>query len=271
MCSISSGSKDLVGKVLFERLLRAADRGVRVRLLLDDFGTVPSDEVLLAIDSHPNIELRMFNPQRLRSPRMLGFLIDIGRLNRRMHNKSFTADGQVSIVGGRNIGDEYFGAHAGANFADLDVVVVGPVVKEVSNEFDLYWNHPTAVPMSTLSRKKDDARGDGGEAGGADRAPRNRGSDHLCGGRARERICPAAQEPEHFLLLGRATIVNDHPEKVLTSSAKTETHLAPQLREVADRTKHELFLVTPYFVPGEEGCRFPRGGTPARCASRRAH
>src|SRR5437762_3381661 len=121
-------NKDLAGKVLLEHLCRAADRGVRVRLLLDDLGTAPSDAVLLAIVSHPNIEVRMFNPLVLRSPRLLGMLADLGRINRRMPNKSFTADGQVAIVGGRNIGEEYFGVHEAMNYADLDVVVIGPVV-----------------------------------------------------------------------------------------------------------------------------------------------
>jgi putative cardiolipin synthase len=105
-------NNDMVGKVLLEHLLRAADRGVRVRLLLDDLGTMPGDAELLAIDSHPNVELRMFNPVSLRSPRLLGMISDFGRINRRMHNKSFTADGQIAIVGGRNIGDEYFEANA---------------------------------------------------------------------------------------------------------------------------------------------------------------
>jgi cardiolipin synthase C len=134
-------NKDLAGKVLLEHLFRSADRGVRVRLLLDDLGTMPSDATLLAIDSHPNIEVRMFNPVALRSPRLLGMIADLVRINKRMHNKSFTADGQVAIVGGRNIGDEYFGANEAMNYADLDVVVIGPVVREVSDEFDLYWNH----------------------------------------------------------------------------------------------------------------------------------
>ena len=147
-------NKDLSGKVLLEHLFRAADRGVRVRLLLDDLGTTPSDAVLLAIDSHPNIEVRMFNPVALRSPRLLGMVADFGRINRRMHNKSFTADGQVAIVGGRNIGDEYFGAHEAMNFADLDVVVIGPVVNEVSDEFDLYWNNQSSIPITTLARQK---------------------------------------------------------------------------------------------------------------------
>src|SRR5213076_1229853 len=146
-------NKDLVGKVLLERLLRAADRGVRVRLLLDDLGTAPSDAVLLAIDSHPNIEVRMVNPLVLRSPRLLGMLVDVGRINRRMHNKSFTADGQIAIVGGRNVGDEYFGANETINFADLDVAVIGPVVHEVSDEFDLYWNNQSSIPIGALVRQ----------------------------------------------------------------------------------------------------------------------
>ena len=141
----------MVGRVLLERLLRAADRGVKVRLLLDDFGTSPSDAVLLAIDSHPNIELRMFNPvsnpfaPRARHRRRLR------PHNRRMHNKSFTADGQVAIVGGRNIGNEYFEAGGRHNLADLDLAVIGPVIGEVSAAFELYWTHRTAVPISKIS------------------------------------------------------------------------------------------------------------------------
>src|SRR3954447_23764325 len=146
-------NKDMAGKVMLEHIFRAADRGVRVRLLLDDLGTMPGDRELLAIDSHPNIEVRMFNPVALRSPRLLGMLADFGRINKRMHNKSFTADGQVSIVGGRNIGDEYFEANAKANFADLDVAVIGPVVKQVSNEFDLYWNDQSSIPIAALARQ----------------------------------------------------------------------------------------------------------------------
>jgi putative cardiolipin synthase len=146
-------NKDLGGRVLLEHLFRAADRGVRVRLLLDDLGTMPSDATLLAIDSYPNIEVRMFNPVALRSPRLLGMIADLVRINKRMHNKSFTAEGRVAIVGGRNIGDEYFGANEAMNYADLDVVVIGSVVREVSDEFDLYWNHQASIPIAALSRQ----------------------------------------------------------------------------------------------------------------------
>jgi putative cardiolipin synthase len=246
-------NKDMAGKVLLERLFRAADRGVRVRLLLDDLGTMPGDRELLAIDRHPNSEVRMFNPVALRTPRLLGMVADFGRINKRMHNKSFTADGQISIVGGRNIGDEYFDANAAMNFADLDVAVIGPVVKQVSDAFDLYWNNQSAIPIAALARQKITP-----EQFAAQRAA-------LIAHHETAKAAAYAQslrESEFARQLrnrnvsyhwGKATIVNDHPDKVATSARKTETHLAPQLRELADKTKRELFLVSPYFVPGTEG------------------
>ena len=195
-------NKDMAGKVLLEHLFRAADRGVRVRLLLDDLGTMPSDAVLLAIDSHPNIEVRMFNPVALRSPRLLGMVADFGRINKRMHNKSFTADGQVAIVGGRNIGDEYFEANAEMNFADLDVAVIGPVVKEVSDEFDLYWNNQSAIPIAALARQNTTPEQFAAKRAALVAHHETAEAFRLRGEPARQRICPAAQESKRFLLLG---------------------------------------------------------------------
>jgi len=119
-------------------MVRAADRGVRVRLLIDDLGTAANDVHLLLLDQHSDIEVRLFNPIAARSARALGTLADFGRVNRRMHNKSFTADNQATIVGGRNIGDEYFEASSDLDFGDLDVMAVGPVVQQVSDSFDQY-------------------------------------------------------------------------------------------------------------------------------------
>jgi putative cardiolipin synthase len=252
-------NKDLVGKVLLERLLRAADRGVRVRLLLDDLGTMPSDAVLLAIDSHPNIEVRMFNPATLRSPRLLGIVADIGRLNKRMHNKSFTADGQVSIVGGRNIGDEYFAAHEAMNYADLDVAVIGPVVKEVSDEFDLYWNHPASIPIASLSRQNTTPEEFSAKRAALVEHRETAGQSQYAESVRDSEFARQLRSRNISFSWGRATIVDDHPDKVLTSSAKTETHLAPKLREVVDKTKRELFLVSPYFVPGKQGVELLAG------------
>lgn len=126
--------------MLFDALRQAADRGVRVRLLLDDNNTSGLDALLAALDAHPKIEVRLFNPFVFRDARALGYVTDFSRANRRMHNKSFTADSQATIIGGRNVGDEYFGAADDVLFADLDVLAVGPVVQEVSKDFDRYWN-----------------------------------------------------------------------------------------------------------------------------------
>lgn len=246
-------NKDLAGKVFFERLLRAADRGVHVRLLLDDLGTMPSDDLLLAIDSHPQIEVRMFNPVTLRSPRILGMAAEFGRINRRMHNKSFTADGQIAIVGGRNIGDEYFGASEDMNFADLDVAVIGPVVREVSDAFDLYWNHKAAVPITALSWKN----------AKPEKLAKMRAAlvSHPSSAEANEyaesvRNCEFARQLRNRAITyswGRGAVVADHPDKVITAAADTDTHLAPKLRAAFDATKKELFLVSPYFIPGKQG------------------
>jgi putative cardiolipin synthase len=141
---------DLSGTLLMKALVAAADRGVRVRLLLDDNNTTGLDALLAAVDSHPRIEVRLFNPFAVRKPRAIGYLTDFPRLNRRMHNKSFTADNRATIIGGRNVGDEYFGATDGVLFADLDVLAIGPVVAEVSTDFDRYWASDSAYPADRL-------------------------------------------------------------------------------------------------------------------------
>ncbi|MFA5490413.1 MAG: phospholipase D-like domain-containing protein, partial [Candidimonas sp.] len=141
---------DITGTLMFEALHKAADRGVRVRLLLDDNNTSGLDPVLAALDSHPNIEVRLFNPFVLRWPRWAGFATDFSRLNRRMHNKSFIADNQATIIGGRNVGDEYFGATQDVLFTDLDVLAVGPVVRDASADFDAYWRSDSSYPVERV-------------------------------------------------------------------------------------------------------------------------
>ncbi|MGH7635233.1 MAG: phospholipase D-like domain-containing protein, partial [Gemmatimonadaceae bacterium] len=143
---------DLSGTLLFGAVHRAADRGVRVRLLLDDNATAGLDATLAALDAHPNIEVRLFNAFVHRRVRVLGYLTDFSRLNRRMHNKSFTVDNEVTIVGGRNVGDEYFGADQELSFVDLDVLAVGPVVQDVSADFDRYWECASSCPVARVIR-----------------------------------------------------------------------------------------------------------------------
>ena len=141
---------DTTGRILAERLVRAADRGVKVRILVDDMGVSGRDDPIASMDAHPNIEIRIFNPFAYRGSRILGFFADINRLNHRMHNKIMVMDNTLAIVGGRNIGNNYFGVDTQANFRDLDITAGGPVVREISNVFDAFWNGDWSVPISVL-------------------------------------------------------------------------------------------------------------------------
>ena len=242
---------DLTGTLLFGELRAAADRGVRVRLLQDDNSTHGLDQTLAALDSHPNIEVRLFNPFVIRSPRFIGFLTDFSRLNRRMHNKSFTVDNQATIVGGRNIGDEYFGAGDGALFADLDALAVGPVVRDVSADFDLYWASASAYPADRIL------------------ASSGRERPH----HVEERAARVGQDPEARRYLdavrdlaiidqlaeGRLPLdwapvrmVSDDPAKGLGRAGPGEL-LISRLDELLERPAERLSLVSGYFVPGRTG------------------
>lgn len=243
---------DQTGLLLAGAVMQAAERGVKARLLLDDMGTAAKDRTLLILDSHPNVEVRLFNPIGLRSARLLGTLLDFKRVNRRMHNKSLIMDNNVAVVGGRNIGDEYFGAADAMNFADFDVAATGPVVREVADAFDLYWNCRAAVPITKVSREKVTAADlqEGMQDLLAQRESMERSPDA-----AALRSSKLAATPLHAIdfLQGRAVVVADHPEKVSTRPDDASTHLAPQLRRIVDRTQGDLLLVSPYFIPGKKG------------------
>ncbi|NJN50646.1 MAG: phospholipase D family protein [Gammaproteobacteria bacterium] len=150
-------NSDRTGRYLAGRIYAAAQRGVRVRLLIDDINVAGRDAVMVALDAHPNIELRIYNPFSVRAGvrRTLGFLSEWARLNRRMHNKSFTVDGSVAIIGGRNIGDEYFDASETFNFRDRDVSMVGDVVADVGDMFDQFWNSTLTYPVTQLAAREE--------------------------------------------------------------------------------------------------------------------
>ena len=247
---------DSTGRVLLDYLVRAAERGVRVRLLIDDLGTAPNDAHLLLIDGSPNIEVRLFNPIASRSARMLGALIDFGRVNRRMHNKSFTADGQVTIVGGRNIGDEYFEAASDLDFADMDVLAIGPVVKQVSNSFDLYWNNPAAIPIAALASKRVSEK----DVNRARAALADYEESQRAGAYAEAlRNSDLAQQLRTGALVffwGKAEALYDDPAKITQSPKDQSTHLLPQLAKITDMTQKELLIISPYFVPGDAGVAY---------------
>lgn len=244
---------DLTGTLLYEALHAAADRGVRVRLLLDDNRTAGLDGILAALDSHPNIEVRLFNPFVFRKLRVLGYLTDFSRLNRRMHNKSFTADNQATIIGGRNIGDEYFDATAEGTltFSDLDVLAIGPVVDQASKEFDRYWASESSYPADRLlSPASPDAIAD--LAAAASAVERNPDAAAYL----------QAIENSAFVneLLGGSLafewaptrMVSDDPAKGLGLAAP-DTMMPQKLRDAVGKPATELDLVSPYFVPTAAG------------------
>jgi putative cardiolipin synthase len=244
---------DTSGYLLFEECWNAAERGVRVRLLLDDNNTSGLDQTLAALDSHANIEVRLFNPFANRSMRLLGYLTDFGRLNRRMHNKSLTADSQVTIVGGRNVGDEYFALGEGMVFADLDVVAVGGAARDVSVAFDLYWNSESAYPAESIVGKA-------GAAAITDlkakftatrSAPE---AAHYLDALKRTRLIEALMLDQLTLEWAATHLVYDEPAKVLGDVPASDL-LFTRMQQVLGDAEREIDLISPYFVPGEEGTK----------------
>jgi putative cardiolipin synthase len=243
--------RDMSGALLLEALHRAADRGVRVRLLLDDNNTAGLDPWIAALDAHPSIEVRLFNPFKHRRWRILDYLFDFGRVNRRMHNKSFTADGQATIIGGRNVGDEYFGAGQDISFVDLDVIAVGPVVEEVTRDFERYWASGSAVSAAlVVPPAPESAIAEIGAA--AHRVEHDPiGVKYIHAVTA----APFVRDLlEGNLRLEWATVhmVSDDPAKGL-GRASDDKLLWQRLHQVVDSPKRELELVSPYFVPGKQG------------------
>jgi len=242
---------DITGNLLLKALHDAAQRNVRIRLLIDDNGTNGLDEKLALLNAEPNAEVRLFNPFPFRAFKQLGFVIDFRRLNRRMHNKSLTVDGQATIVGGRNIGDEYFGATQGVAFTDLDVMAAGDAVDKVSKDFDRYWNNQSAYPLEQLvsAPDRDEALSLLQEEASFAFVPKAYAYV--------EAVRKAAFIED--MLAGRLAfywapvrMVSDNPDKVL-GRAPPESMLTARLREILEEPRESLDLISPYFVPTEQG------------------
>lgn len=242
---------DLSGTLLMKALVDAADRGVRVRLLLDDNTTSGLDAVLAAVDSHPRIEVRLFNPFAVRRPRAAGYLTAFPRLNRRMHNKSFTADNRATIVGGRNVGDEYFGATEGVLFADLDVIAIGPVVGEVSSDFDRYWASESSYPADRLLRSVDDLTV-AEISSAAERVERDPAAVAYMNALRSSPFVRQLTEKTLPFEWAVTRMISDPPTKAL-DRARREELLFRKFETIFGTPGAELDLVSPYFVPGRSG------------------
>ena len=243
---------DQTGHLLLQAVWQAAERGVRVRLLLDDFYTVGFDPAIAALGAHPNIEVRLYNPFTARNARTLNLLTDFARLNRRMHNKSFTVDNQVSIVGGRNVGNEYFAAGSGVAFADLDVIAVGAAVKSVSSEFDLYWNSPSAYPAAKIVGAPSPQAIDKLQAMFASTLADPESATYLQAVRETAIVRSLLDHKLDFEWVN-ARLLYDDPAKTLEPGADTHVLLLEQLVQAIGPADTSFDLVSPYFVPGESG------------------
>ncbi len=249
---------DLTGLFFAHELISAADRGVRVRLLIDDLDARAKNAGLAALSAHPNIDVRLFNPFASRSG-AAGFVSEgirsFGRINRRMHNKSWIADNRIAIVGGRNIGDEYFGASHETNFVDLELAMFGPVVRDVSATFDRYWNSPSAYPVELLD---DESTNEGAlqklratlsshskEAENSAYATSLRNDDAI-------RLMVQGHRPVEWSASYR--FVSDDPLKVTTQEPnEAGSEVAAALAPLVRSAQTDVTIISPYFVPGEAG------------------
>lgn len=236
---------DVSGALVFDRVLRAANRGVRVRLLVDDIWLTSDAAGLAAIESHPNLAIRLYNPNKVRTNafgQAVYFMMNFSKMNRRMHNKTFIADGVFSINGGRNIGDNYFGLSKKYNFRDLDVLSTGAVLEQVNEEFDIFWNSSMAYPASLLSKN-------------ADSYDLKAGLDKLRDGISYNREKKLKSYPDYSadwstrlsslpvrMVSGTAEFIGDDPigeDRAVVDSLTTGLAAA----------ESEIIIVSPYFIP----------------------
>jgi putative cardiolipin synthase len=255
---------DETGRIFIQSLLEAADRGVRVRVLLDDSNAVGRDAEIGALTAHPNIELRVFNPFSYRGAlefmRAAEFALNEKRLTHRMHNKLFVVDNELAITGGRNIGDAYFAASQAMEFGDYDLLIAGPMVRKLSGSFDAFWNSPLAIPLQNLvvfkptKERLDEYR----QSLSSHRAQMDGGTY----ARPKSDGGPVASilSGKSALIWARAEAIYDSPEKAKVESGQQAGKLLRErVERAAEAVRSELLIVSPYLVPGDDGLRLLTG------------
>jgi len=245
---------DTAGQVFAGALLDAADRGVRVRFLLDDVFTTVEDEELELLNRHPNVEVRLFNPVSRRGIGLFNFLGDYRRANRRMHNKSFTVDNQVTIVGGRNIADEYFELRPEGEFLDLDVIGIGPVAADVSAVFDSFWNHERSLPLEAVTSEFTPAELEAVRRD-VEQEFATVGDSAYEDARSTPLIVELFEDSKP-LYSATAEVITDDPAKLVSAIDAEHQYLVNRLQDVVGAAEREVLVLTPYLVPGDNGVEF---------------
>lgn len=242
---------DIPGHLMARELYQAAERGVRVRLLLDDLNVHGLDPQMMAIDAHPNIEVRLYNPFRNRAGiwRLVEMVQRVFSINHRMHNKAWIADNRIAIIGGRNIGAEYFDARDDINFRDLDLLLLGPSVGQASRVFDDYWNSRAVVPIAALNRHNQEQLANlldtvDVESQLAQAAP------YLA--RVEQRLAEPTMRNDHGILWSASVrVLSDPPLK--HCNTQRDDWLVQAIVADLGNAQRQMQLISPYFVPGQDG------------------
>ncbi|ENX31146.1 MULTISPECIES: phospholipase D family protein [Acinetobacter] len=243
---------DRIGALALHAIIQAADRGVKVRLLMDDNNAKKMEGIYLALNQHQNIDVKLYNPYRFRKYRAMDMVLDLKRINRRMHNKSFIADNQIALIGGRNMSNQYYNVSESYQFSDVDVMLVGAASDEIIHSFDEYWNDDYAYPVQevvnprhhalrfpSLKQQLETHSQDPATQNYLDLANRSRAFDQWL-------------EQNIQLDWVEAEVVKDPPSKI-KAKAKTEEHLNFQLLQRLEKPEQSVDIVSAYFVPEKIG------------------
>lgn len=245
---------DKVGALALHALIRAADRGVKIRLLIDDNNAKSTEGIFLALAQHPNIEVKLFNPYRFRKYRALDMILDLKRINRRMHNKSFIADHQAALIGGRNMTNQYYNVSDNYQFSDVDVMLVGTAVKDISHSFDEYWNHEYAYKVQEVVKQSAHHLSYESLKRQLDEHYKRVTVQNYLDLTSNSQAIDSLMSRDIQLDWVKAEVVKDSPDKI-KSKAKKKEHLNFQLIQHLEQPEKNVDLISAYFVPEKKGAK----------------
>ena len=245
---------DKVGSLALHALIRAADRGVKIRLLIDDNNAKSTEGIFLALAQHPNIEVKLFNPYRFRKYRALDMILDLKRINRRMHNKSFIADHQVALIGGRNMTNQYYNVSDNYQFSDVDVMLVGTAVKDISHSFDEYWSHEYAYKVQEVVNQSAHHLSYESLKRQLDEHYKRVTVQNYLDLTSNSQAIDSLMSRDIQLDWVKAEVVKDSPDKI-KSKAKKKEHLNFQLIQHLEQPEKNVDLISAYFVPEKKGAK----------------
>ena len=245
---------DKVGSLALHALIRAADRGVKIRLLIDDNNAKSTEGIFLALAQHPNIEVKLFNPYRFRKYRALDMILDLKRINRRMHNKSFIADHQVALIGGRNMTNQYYNVSDNYQFSDVDVMLVGTAVKDISHSFDKYWSHEYAYKVQEVVNQSAHHLSYESLKRQLDEHYKRVTVQNYLDLTSNSQAIDSLMSRDIQLDWVKAEVVKDSPDKI-KSKAKKKEHLNFQLIQHLEQPEKNVDLISAYFVPEKKGAK----------------